>query len=76
MIFLKKITLFLLTVTVVYITTTVSAFAMPLNESFPYGKTNISQQVITLSNNQVKEHIILQKRVCRYIDGQKRCWDE
>lgn len=26
--------------------------------------------------NEIKKHLIVEKLVCRYINGQKRCWDE
>lgn len=36
----------------------------------------ITSQSQETSKNTIQDHIVLQKLVCRYIDGHKRCWND
>jgi len=43
----------------------------------PIENVSISQAYTANSQSeQIQKHLIVEKMVCRYVDGQKRCWDE
>lgn len=43
----------------------------------PIQNLAVSQTYMANSqSDQVQKHLILEKRICRYVDGQKRCWDD
>lgn len=42
----------------------------------PIHNMAVSQTYMASSqSDQVQKHLILEKRICRYVDGHKRCWD-
>lgn len=53
----------------------IPAIANTVTSSVP--SLSIEKIVNTSSNSQdIKRFTELEKRVCRYVDGQKRCWDD
>ncbi|MDC0837765.1 MAG: hypothetical protein P5702_23855 [Limnospira sp. PMC 1291.21] len=43
----------------------------------PIHNVDINQGYTSNSQyDQIQKHLIVEKLVCRYVDGQKRCWNE
>jgi hypothetical protein len=72
----KAITFFLASILMVVLLFSNVMPAWASSSLNPIHNIALSQTYMANSqSDQVQKHLILEKRICRYVDGYKRCWD-